>query len=686
VKIDDAKQLAAARQFDKLEDLWPDMITEPSIGVSQFLAIADLVREAGNPGLASLLLELLSDYFETQQEYEGVIQVQKHLLRYDRESPQIRQKLIATYRRKYKNSIHLDDYLELSGLSKDGPIMKALQRFEDYLKYDIGNRFYFDRYGMGRIVDVIPEKKEIVVDFEKKKKHFLTIDVARGLLTPITPGHFLYSKYEEPERLRSLASEQPEEIVLMILRSFREPMTASMIKGHLEGIVEATQLNKFWEKARKDLEKHDNIRVSGRTAKTYSYVESAAEKESQAIQTYHRAKLRDKYLLAEEYAKKLPGVFKSLITHLTQLGKQSQKDHPGIALEILMLFEDQKVEADLGYSVDDLLQAHAPEDILRETSNPQNQARIISYIKTNDRSRWRKIATDILFATDDFGIMDTVVDHMKELPERLNDVYQRILAVPREYPRHFLWMLRKIEAGDLSDYLRPNLIPKFIDSIYYMQGVKATVKKILTLGKFDELVARSEQNEAMRIHDSVINSSELTAHEKSGYLRILEHYFPSMVEQKTDIIYTTEAALTRRKKELEHILTVEIPANKKEIGRAREFGDLSENFEYKAAKEKQEQLYAKVTLIESELQKARVIDPRMITADSASIGTTITLQHTQRDSIVAYTIMGRWDTDLSNNIISNEAPLAQSIIGKRTGDTVKVEGAEYRIIEIVKAL
>jgi transcription elongation factor GreA len=184
----------------------------------------------------------------------------------------------------------------------------------------------------------------------------------------------------------------------------------------------------------------------------------------------------------------------------------------------------------------------------------------------------------------------------------------------------------------------------------------------------------------------VINSSELTAHEKSGYLRILEHYFPSMVEQKTDIIYTTEAALTRRKKELEHILTVEIPANKKEIGRAREFGDLSENFEYKAAKEKQEQLYAKVTLIESELQKARVIDPRMITADSASIGTTITLQHTQRDSIVAYTIMGRWDTDLSNNIISNEAPLAQSIIGKRTGDTVKVEGAEYRIIEIVKAL
>ncbi len=685
-KIDDAKQLAAARHFDKLEDLWPDMITDPSIEVAQFVTIADSVRKAGNPELASLLLELLSEYYETQQKYGHVINIQKHLLRYSHESPQIRSKLIMIYRRKYKNSIRLDDYFEASGLSRDESIMKALNRFEEYLTYDIGNCFYFERYGMGKVVDAIPDKKEIVVDFERKKKHFLTLDVARGLLTPVTPGHFLYAKYEEPEKLRVMASEQPAEVVLMILRSFREPMPASKIKEHLAGIVEPKQLNKFWEKARKDLEKHDNVRVAGRAAKTYSYVGSAAEKETQAIQTYHEARLREKYLLAEEYARNSPGVFKALIAHLTKLGKQSQKDHPGVALDILMLFEDQKVEADLGYSVDDLLQTHAPEDILKETSNPHNRARIISCIKTNNPSRWFKTATDILFATDDYGTMDTVADHMKDVPEKLNDVYQRILAAPREYPRHFQWLLRKIESGELSEYLRPNLIPKFIDSLYYIQGVRATVKKILALKKFDELVSRAQESEAKRIRDAVVNSSELTDHEKSGYLRILEHYFPIMAEKKTDIIYTSEAALARKTKELEYILTVEIPANKKEIGRAREFGDLSENFEYKAAKEKQDQLYAKAKIIESELQKARVIDRHMITTDEASIGTTITMQHTERDSTVAYTIMGRWDTDLSHNIISNEAPLAQSIIGKKIGDTVKIEGAEYRIIKITQVL
>ena len=685
-KIDEAKQLATARQFDKLEDLWPDMITDPSIEVAQFVSIADAVRKAGEEELAILLLELLSEYYETQQEYDHVINTLKHLLRYERESPQIRRKLIAVYRRKYRDSARLEDYFEASGLNKNESIMKALNRFEEYLMYDIGNCFYFERYGMGQVVDVIPDRKEIVVDFEKKKKHFLTIDVARGLLTPVTPGHFLYAKYEEPERLKSLASEQPAEVVLMILRSFREPMPASNIKEHLAGIVEPKQLNKFWEKARKELEKHDNVRVVGRAAKTYSYVGSVAEKESQAIQTYHDARLREKYLLAEEYARNSPGVFKALITHLTKLAKQSQKDHPGVALDILMLLEDQKVEADLGYSVDDLLQTHAPEDILSETSNPHNRTRIISFIKTNNPGRWLKTATDILFATDDHGIMDTVADHMKDAPEKLNDIYQRILAAPREYPRHFRWLLRKIESGELSDYLRPNLIPRFIDSLYYIQGVKATVKKILALKDFDELVSRAHESEAKRIRDAVVNSSEFSEHEKSGYLRILEHYFPAMAEKKTDIIYTSEAALARKKKELDHILTVEIPANKKEIGRAREFGDLSENFEYKAAKEKQDQLFAKAKTIESELQKAKVIDRHMITTDSAGIGTTITLQHTERDSIVAYTIMGRWDTDLSHNIISNEAPLAQSIIGKKIGATVIVEGTEYRIIKITEAL
>ncbi|MDH4210376.1 MAG: GreA/GreB family elongation factor [candidate division WOR-3 bacterium] len=685
-RIDDALRLVASRKFHELEDLWTDMITDASIEIDDYLSIGDAVQNAGDSSRAGLLLELLSDYHESKKEYETVIRIQKRMLRYDRESLQIRNKLMALYRKQYKDSLHLEDYLELSGLSSSEPIMKAIQKFEDYMRYDIGRYFFFERYGIGKVVAVKPEKKEIVVDFELKKKHFLTIDIAKGLLTPITQTHFLHVKHEDIDKLRSMAVEQPAEVVLMILRSFSEPMPALRIKGYLEGIVDKTHINKFWERVRKTLERHDNIRVTGKTSKTYSFVDSVVDKENQAIEAFHNAKLRDKYGIAEEYAHKMPGVFEQLIPHLVQLGRLVQKDHPGIALDILMLFDEKKADAQLSYSIEDLFEANAPEDILKETTNPQNGARFISYIKEKDPNRWPDIASGILFAINDFKIMDAVSEHMRDTPDKLEDIYRRILAMPKDYPRQFHWMLKKIESGALNDYFRPNLIPKFIDSLSYVQGVKATVKKILTLKSFDEVIARTELNDARRIQESVKSSTVLSEHEKSGYLRILEHYFPVMVEVKTDIIYSTEAALIRKKKELEHILTIEIPANKKEISRAREFGDLSENFEYKAAKEKQDQLYAKVKNIESELMNVRVIDPANIATDAVGVGTEVKLQNTEDESTVVYTIMGRWDTDLSNNIISNEAPLARTVLGRKINDIVNIKDIAYRIVEITPAI
>ncbi len=684
-KVDEARQLAARREFGRLDDLWTDLLTDATVETAQFLSVADAVAQAGDTQRSALLLEMLAEYYETQKQYDGAIEVYRHMLRRDRESPQIRQKIIMLFRRKHKNSLHLDDYLTLSGLNASEPIMKALQRFEEYVKYDIGEYFFFERYGLGEVVDVIPAKKEIVVDFEKKEHHFLTIDVARGLLQPVGREHFLYLKRKEPERLRSLAQNEPVELIVMLLRSIREPMPASKIKYHLESIVEPAAVDKFWEITRKKMERHDHIKVAGRAAKLYSYVESAADKEQQAIEAFNAAKPRDRYRLAAEYAKKMPGVFVELVSQLVQMGKHSQKDHPGIALEVLLLLDDQNMTAKLDYSLDDLLNLHPPEEILKETSDPQNQSRFIAYVKTKHRNRWLKTATDIIFASDDLKVMDAVVDHMSDEPGKLTDIYQRILAVPREYPRHFQWMLKKIETGSLTEYLRPNLVPKFVDSLNYVPGVKATVKKILALNKFDEIMARADEGEALRIRNSIDASSTLTGHEKSGYLRIIEHYFPALAEEKTDIIYATAAALARRKKELEHIITVEIPANKKEIGRAREFGDLSENFEYKAAKERQDQLYARAKTIESELQNTRVIDPATVKTEAAGIGTRIGLQNVQNGSRITYTILGRWDTDLSRNVISNEAPLARAITGKKRGDRVSIEEVEYEITEIDRA-
>lgn len=683
--IEQAKQLATRREYDKLEDLWTELITERDIEPQEYCSIADIINAAGQPERASLLLELLSDHYEVQHAYDSALKILKHMLHYHKESPQIRRKLISVYRKKHEDSLHVEDYLELSGLSKDDPIMKAIQKFEDYMQYDIGRYFFFERYGLGQVIDVNPAKREIIVDFEKKKKHFLTLDVARGVLTPIDEHHFLYQKKENLSSLKQLASEQPAELVILLLSSFRQPLTASQIKNHLDGIVDRTDINRFWEKTRKILEKHEHVKVSGRTSKAYAFAASAEDKKNQAITVFHRAAIQDKYLLAEEYSAKMPAVFEAVLPHLKKIVNQTKSDHPGIAIDILMLGQTMQQWSDPRHEIEDILNSSIPEIVLKDMLNHEHQNRILAILREKSPSEWTKKAAELIFVIDDFRLLDALADQLRDSPGQLEDVHHRILAMPKQYPKQFHWVLRKIATGTLDAYMRPTLIPRLIDSLDYVIGVKATVKEILSLTHFDALLSDANIDDASRIRDAVNNSGTLTVFEKKNFMRIIEHHFPDLKEAKPDIVYTSRVALKRKQDELEHILKVEIPENKREIGRAREFGDLSENFEYKAAKEKQDQLYERIKTIEHELQRVKLIDPESVSTDSVGVGTAIVLKKTDDGSLVTYQILGRWDTDLDNNIISNEAPLARIMLGRKKGDALEIEGVTYVIDRIVKA-
>jgi transcription elongation factor GreA len=682
---DQVKQLLAKKDYDRLEDLWTDLITAKDLGPDEYCRIADVINEAGDSERAILLLELLSDHYETQHAYSNALEIQKHLLRYQKESSQIRKKLINIYRRKYTDSLHLEDYLELSGLSKDEPIMKAIRRFEDYLQYDIGNYFFFERYGLGRVIDVNPKMREIVVDFEKKKKHYLTLDVAQGVLTPVNEHHFLYQKRKNATVLKTLASERPAELVVLLLSSFRKPLSASEIKGYLEGIVGSADISKFWERTRRILEKHDNIKVAGRATKTYAYVASAEDKKNQSISAFHNASLQEKYRLAEEYSIKMPEIFKTITPHLARLVNQVQHEHPGLAIDILMLLNTQNKSTGPNQPIDEIVRSNSPEAILKDMVNPDHQKRMLSILREKQPQAWIDTASQLVFANDDFRLLDALAEQLMVVPDKLDDIYHRILAMPKQYPKQFHWMLKKIETGQLDEYMKPTLIPRLIDCLDYVSGVKATVKAILSLPRFDALLSGADTDTAARILNAIKKSNTLTRFEKGNFARIMEHHFPDLAEEKTDIIYTSEAALRRKQGELEHLLNVQIPENKKEIGRAREFGDLSENFEYKAAKEKQDQLYEKAKTIESELRKAQLIEPDSVQIDRVGVGTAITLKRADDGSVVTYRILGRWDTDLNNNIISNEAPFARSMLGKKIGDLVEIEGVAYSIADIKRA-
>ena len=145
------------------------------------------------------------------------------------------------------------------------------------------------------------------------------------------------------------------------------------------------------------------------------------------------------------------------------------------------------------------------------------------------------------------------------------------------------------------------------------------------------------------------------------------------------------AALLRD--ELQRLKSVERPAVVNSISEARAQGDLSENSEYDAAKEKQGFIEGRIAEIESKLAGAQVIDPTTVEADGRVIfGATVELEETATGHTVTYQIVGDDEADIDHGLVSISSPIARALIGKSEGDVASVQapsGArEYEIIAV----
>jgi transcription elongation factor GreA len=120
-------------------------------------------------------------------------------------------------------------------------------------------------------------------------------------------------------------------------------------------------------------------------------------------------------------------------------------------------------------------------------------------------------------------------------------------------------------------------------------------------------------------------------------------------------------------------LKEERPKISREIGIAREHGDLSENAEYHAAKERQGLVEARLKDIEDKLARAEVIDPAKLSGDRVRFGATVMLTNLDNDEESTYQIVGADEADINQGLISISAPLARALIGKNVGDEVVVQ-------------
>ncbi len=148
----------------------------------------------------------------------------------------------------------------------------------------------------------------------------------------------------------------------------------------------------------------------------------------------------------------------------------------------------------------------------------------------------------------------------------------------------------------------------------------------------------------------------------------------------------TKDGLENLKQQLNQLVNVERPKNIRAIEEARSHGDISENAEYHAAKERQSFLEGKINELKTVISQSEVIDVDDEPTDRVVFGRTVVLYDVQADEEVSYQLVGPYESDPERGKISVKSPLGQALIGREVGDAVKVKTPkgiqEYEILEI----
>lgn len=154
----------------------------------------------------------------------------------------------------------------------------------------------------------------------------------------------------------------------------------------------------------------------------------------------------------------------------------------------------------------------------------------------------------------------------------------------------------------------------------------------------------------------------------------------------SDRVPMTKAGLNRLKETLKRLKSVEKPQNVRDIEEARAHGDLSENAEYHAAKDRQGHLDAEIRRTEDAVARAEVIDVSKLSGDRVVFGATVEIEDADSGAKVVYRIVGEFEADIKRGLLSVTSPIARALIGREVGDTVRVQTPggvrEYEVSDI----
>ena len=709
--------------FSNIKEIWEKLLQFCPEDIDFFLHVQKRIAKSISDDKAVILLRDVYDSCLERNDLDTAITVLKIILEYDDDDKQARRDITECFKKKYAGHSQLEEYIKVSNLSQNWRnVHEAITDFEKHIAFDKGSFVFHRTWGVGRISKVHGD--DIVIDFAKKRDHSMSLKMAVNALQTLSKDHIWVLKATwKKEKLREKVKEDHIWTLKTIIRSFDNSCDIKRIKSELvTAVLSAGEWATWSVKARDILKANPDFGISPDNIDLYNvrdrpismeeklYSEFKAERNfydrAQTIRAFTALKNEE---LDSDYFSEMFAYFAGYLKSYSQVNEQvvasyllvkelvSRYAHlgAGLKMDFLELFEGVEDPIDLFLNLKDTklkeeflnqIKLFVPdwEELFLKFFPHYPMLSIIENLKRSENLE--KLTALTAFCFDNYRDNREAVVWLFRNMNR--EAWYKEAAIP--YEKQLITFIHILdlsyrEIENRRDTAENRKLNKQVYTILFKDGA------------LNDLIDKTDTDTIIRIYTFINDVKDLDPADKMALRnRIVKKYpdfkFFGDEEKKTFSmgggLIATQAKYTEKQKQLAKILNEEIPANSKELEYAKSLGDLSENAEYKAALERQTILNTTLAKLSEDIERAQLFDPSTVNTARVSFGTRVVLLNTSSGAKEEFTILGPWESDPENRVISYLSPRGASILNKTAGEeaefTIDGEKIKY-VVESISA-
>lgn len=710
-----------AQNLPAVKEIWSILLSMIPDDFAYLLGLAQRISVRFQGERTSQMLAQLYEVSIQNNDWDQGIIVLKTMLDIDPQSEWARERLVECYRSKYANHSRLETCIDISNLDKSyRDVHSAIDDFEKNIAFDKGSFVYHKTWSIGRISDISHEN--VVIDFAQKRNHTMSLSMAFNSLQVLPKHHIwvLKSVFPKEKLAEKFKTDVPWGLRTLISSHANAATLKEMKAEVVPSILTAKEWTPWQTNAKKVIMNDPLIGFLPSDPDVFTLRTTPISYEEKSLgifrnekRFYQKVRIVREFLIngdpETEFFMEMVQYFVDQCTSYQRVNDQVIGSY--LFVDYLcdrfpFLTRPGTVDFKHLYGlIDDVPKTFGDID-----DSELKKSFIDNVVTVEDSEKIEQV----LISLYPFYLTSYIMDTLREQGRQkvIEDMFRNACRNYRENADLFTYLARTYDKKFWEKKIKvpfETLITSELQLLDFafnaIEAKKATIEnrkiaKTLTTLLFEErslfeFLQTANEGSAQRINFIVQRMQGLEQSRKIEVKHAILEKYPDFVflgeetsstEMVSSGLLVTKAKYLEKQAELDRIMNVDIPENSKEIGEALSLGDLRENSEFKAAKEKQGILNATMMRLTDEISRASVVTQKSINAQKISFGTEVVLQNNLTGNEDIYRILGPWESNPNDKTISYLAPFGAKLlnhtVGERFSFVINEQSYDYTVKSI----